>query len=83
MLHAVFSCHAACSMPARVLQRKACDEKALLQVEKPREDYIMVIDADSILRKPFLPEELKLELGVPSGFALPSDSAMLLSRDQR
>ncbi|CAK0783213.1 hypothetical protein CVIRNUC_006412 [Coccomyxa viridis] len=34
-----------------------------LKVEKPREDYIMVIDADSILRKPFLPEELHLKLG--------------------
>ena len=41
----------------------------MLQVEKPREDYIMVIDADSILRKPFLPEELHLELGAPSDCA--------------
>jgi len=35
----------------------------VLQVVKPREDYVMVIDADSILRKPFIPEELHLELG--------------------
>ena len=34
-----------------------------LQVVKPREDYVMVIDADSILRKPFIPEELHLKLG--------------------
>ena len=45
-------------------------QEAMLQVEKPREDYIMVIDADSILRKPFLPEELHLELGALSGPAL-------------
>ncbi len=34
-----------------------------MQVVKPREEYVMVIDADCILRKPFLPEELHLELG--------------------
>ena len=34
-----------------------------MQVVKPREGYVMVIDADSILRKPFIPEELHLELG--------------------
>ena len=67
--HAAF-CYAAQSIPARPLQHNTVNEKALLQVEKPREDYIMVIDADSILRKPFLPEELHLELGVLSGPAL-------------
>ena len=34
-----------------------------MQVVKPREEYIMVIDSDCILRKPFIPEELHLELG--------------------
>ena len=48
-------------------------------MEKPREDYIMVIDADSILRKPFLPEELHLELGALSSCAwvLTSSPALL------
>ena len=54
----------------------------MLQVEKPREDYIMVIDADSILRKPFLPEELHLELGAPSDCAQNSIFALLFSMDQ-
>ena len=38
-------------------------ELIVMQVVKPREEYVMVIDADSILRKPFIPEELHLELG--------------------
>ena len=67
--HAAFSCYVAWSIPARHLQRNTVNEEAMLQVEKPREDYIMVIDADSILRKPFLPEELHLELGAPSDCA--------------
>lgn len=47
-----------CYMP-----KKDSTKSWLMQVVKPREEYVMVIDADSILRKPFIPEELHLELG--------------------
>ena len=38
----------------------------LLQEAKPQQDYIMIIDADSILRMPFIPQQL----GVTRGAAL-------------
>lgn len=38
----------------------------LLQEAKPQQDYIMIIDADSILRMPFIPQQL----GVTQGAAL-------------
>ena len=45
----------------------------LMQVVKPREEYIMVIDADCILRKPFIPEELHLEMGKYSWYTSKSE----------
>ena len=68
-------------MPASPLQLNTANDQSLLQVEKPREDYIMVIDADSILRKPFLPEELHLKLGALPGSAQASTSCPALQHD--
>lgn len=40
------------------------------QDTKPKEDYIMVIDADSILRMPFYPEHFNVTRGADAIFSM-------------
>lgn len=40
--------------------------EAAAQDAKPKEEFIMVIDADSILRMPFYPERFNVTRGTPA-----------------
>lgn len=38
-----------------------------MQEQEPKEDYILIVDADNIMRFPFDPVELKVQPGVYQG----------------
>ncbi len=55
-------------MPPNNNERLAASDaaEAVAQDMKPKEEFIMVIDADSILRMPFYPERFNFTRGTPA-----------------
>ena len=57
-----FLCQIGCTWPSAQLTRNV----AAVQDVKPKEEFIMVIDADSVLRMPFYPEHFNVTRGASS-----------------